>query len=111
MTPRSDSVTRVDDRKPGPSVLHGAVSFAELLAAVRALEAGDLLLFTDWRGDPDERPSGVGAASGRHRRLGRGLGAGGERCRRHSTLRSKDDGVADPDHACRCNGSIDTEAT
>jgi phosphatidylserine/phosphatidylglycerophosphate/cardiolipin synthase-like enzyme len=30
------------------------VYFAELLTAVRAQQAGDLLLFTDWRGDPDE---------------------------------------------------------
>ena len=35
-------------------LVHGAVYFAELLAAVRLLQPGDLLLFTDWRGDPDE---------------------------------------------------------
>ncbi|OLB66291.1 MAG: phospholipase [Actinobacteria bacterium 13_2_20CM_2_72_6] len=34
---------------------HGRAYFAELLAAVRATRAGDLVLFTDWRGDPDER--------------------------------------------------------
>ncbi|SFF76685.1 Phosphatidylserine/phosphatidylglycerophosphate/cardiolipin synthase [Actinacidiphila alni] len=36
-------------------LVHGAEYFPELLAAVRAQQAGDLLLFTDWRGDPDER--------------------------------------------------------
>ena len=35
--------------------MHGAVYFAELARCVRALRRGDLLLFTDWRGDPDER--------------------------------------------------------
>ncbi len=35
--------------------MHGATYFAALVTAVRAMRAGDLLLFTDWRGDPDER--------------------------------------------------------
>ncbi|MEU2780146.1 hypothetical protein ABZ646_47015, partial [Streptomyces sp. NPDC007162] len=35
-------------------LVHGAVYFAELLAAVRAQRAGDILMFTDWRGDPDD---------------------------------------------------------
>jgi len=33
---------------------HGAVYFAELLREIESLGPGDLLLFTDWRGDPDE---------------------------------------------------------
>jgi hypothetical protein len=41
-------------------LLHGAAYFTELLAGIRALEAGDLLLFTDWRGDPDEWLGGPG---------------------------------------------------
>jgi phosphatidylserine/phosphatidylglycerophosphate/cardiolipin synthase-like enzyme len=36
------------------ALVHGAVYFGRLVAAVSALEAGDLLLFADWRGDPDE---------------------------------------------------------
>jgi phosphatidylserine/phosphatidylglycerophosphate/cardiolipin synthase-like enzyme len=36
------------------ALVHGAEYFARLAAEVRALDAGDLLLFTDWRGDPDE---------------------------------------------------------
>jgi phosphatidylserine/phosphatidylglycerophosphate/cardiolipin synthase-like enzyme len=36
-------------------LVHGATYFRELLAAVTQMGAGDLLLFTDWRGDPDER--------------------------------------------------------
>ena len=35
--------------------MHGAVYFAELARCVGRLRRGDLLLFTDWRGDPDER--------------------------------------------------------
>jgi phosphatidylserine/phosphatidylglycerophosphate/cardiolipin synthase-like enzyme len=34
--------------------VHGATYFARLRAEVEALVAGDLLLFTDWRGDPDQ---------------------------------------------------------
>jgi phosphatidylserine/phosphatidylglycerophosphate/cardiolipin synthase-like enzyme len=41
-------------------LVHGRTYFAELLAAVRATRAGDLVLFTDWRGDPDERLGGPG---------------------------------------------------
>jgi phosphatidylserine/phosphatidylglycerophosphate/cardiolipin synthase-like enzyme len=39
---------------------HGRAYFAELLTAVRAMQPGDVLLFTDWRGDPDERLAGPG---------------------------------------------------
>lgn len=35
-------------------LVHGATYFAVLAAAVQAQRRGDLLLFTDWRGDPDE---------------------------------------------------------
>lgn len=41
-------------------LVHGAVYFAELLRRVRAMQPGDLLMFTDWRGDPDERLDGPG---------------------------------------------------
>ncbi|MEU9700419.1 phospholipase D-like domain-containing protein [Streptomyces sp. NPDC047981] len=41
-------------------LVHGAPYFAELLARIREMRAGDLLLFTDWRGDPDERLDGAG---------------------------------------------------
>jgi phosphatidylserine/phosphatidylglycerophosphate/cardiolipin synthase-like enzyme len=41
-------------------LIHGAAYFAELLSRVRVLQAGDLLLFTDWRGDPDERLTEAG---------------------------------------------------
>ncbi len=64
---RGNPATRIDSRRPdglawstGNEVrplVHGATYFAELLARVSAMEAGDLLLFTDWRGDPDERLS------------------------------------------------------
>ena len=35
-------------------LIHGRSYFAALSSAVAATEAGDLVLFTDWRGDPDE---------------------------------------------------------
>ena len=41
-------------------LIHGAAYFRELLEVVCRLGAGDLLLFTDWRGDPDERLDGPG---------------------------------------------------
>jgi phosphatidylserine/phosphatidylglycerophosphate/cardiolipin synthase-like enzyme len=61
---RGNPATRLDSRHPDGTawtagnqvrpLIHGATYFAELLARVRELRAGDLLLFTDWRGDPDE---------------------------------------------------------
>jgi phosphatidylserine/phosphatidylglycerophosphate/cardiolipin synthase-like enzyme len=35
-------------------LIHGAVYFRELLDCLARVEAGDLVLFTDWRGDPDQ---------------------------------------------------------
>lgn len=67
---RANRATRLDSRHPGGAawsdgndvrpLIHGAAYFAELLAGVRALRRGDLLLFTDWRGDPDELLAGPG---------------------------------------------------
>ena len=45
-------------------LVHGSTYFAALLAAVQALGPGDLLMFTDWRGDPDERLGGPGTEVG-----------------------------------------------
>ncbi|HEY3479735.1 MAG TPA: phospholipase, partial [Streptomyces sp.] len=45
-------------------LVHGAVYFGRLLTAIRAQQAGDLLLFTDWRGDPDEPLAGPGSEIG-----------------------------------------------
>lgn len=39
-------------------LVHGATYFAALSDAVCQMVAGDLLLFVDWRGDPDERLTG-----------------------------------------------------
>ncbi|HET9893833.1 MAG TPA: phospholipase D family protein [Streptosporangiaceae bacterium] len=44
------------------ALIHGATYFGELAARIDALEAGDLLLFTDWRGDPDQRLRAGGPA-------------------------------------------------
>lgn len=35
-------------------LVHGAEYFGELLRCLAKVQAGDLVLFTDWRGDPDE---------------------------------------------------------
>jgi phosphatidylserine/phosphatidylglycerophosphate/cardiolipin synthase-like enzyme len=55
----------VVDRESGSALLHGKAYFRELVAAVRQLRRGDLLLFTDWRGDADERLDGPGTEVGR----------------------------------------------
>ena len=36
-------------------LIHGATYFAELKRRIEAMQRGDLMLFTDWRGDPDQR--------------------------------------------------------
>ncbi|MFG2769889.1 phospholipase D family protein [Streptomyces sp. NPDC048350] len=71
---RGNRATRLDHRRPDGKawsegnqarpLVHGAVYFRELLAAIRVMRAGDLLLFTDWRGDPDERLAGEGTEIG-----------------------------------------------
>ena len=45
-------------------LVHGAVYFRELLKAVEAMSVGDLLMFTDWRGDRDEKLDGPGTEIG-----------------------------------------------
>ncbi len=42
-------------------LIHGAEYFPELLRCIRLMHSGDLLLFTDWRGDPDELLDGPGS--------------------------------------------------
>ncbi|MBM6398773.1 phospholipase D family protein [Phycicoccus sonneratiae] len=37
------------------ALVHGSTYFAELHAALEATGAGDLVLFADWRGDPDQQ--------------------------------------------------------
>ncbi|MEV0160916.1 phospholipase D family protein [Nonomuraea fuscirosea] len=80
---RGNPATRLDPWTEGNDVrplVHGATYFAELRAHLERLGADDLLLFADWRGDPDERltPGGpsVGeamAAAARRGALVRGL--------------------------------------
>ncbi|MFD7258238.1 phospholipase D family protein [Streptomyces sp. NPDC059874] len=71
---RGNAATRLDERHPDGSawsegnraraLVHGAAYFAELLAGISAMRVGDLLLFTDWRGDSDERLDGPGTEIG-----------------------------------------------
>ncbi|MFE5944751.1 phospholipase D family protein [Streptomyces sp. NPDC056480] len=81
---RGNPATRLDtrrrdgkawsERNRALALVHGATYFRELLDAIRDMRAGDLLLFTDWRGDRDERLAGQGTeigavlreAAGRH---------------------------------------------
>ena len=46
------------------ALVHGAEYFQALVDAIRAMQVGDVLLFTDWRGDPDERLDGEGTEVG-----------------------------------------------
>ena len=67
-TERGNTATDLDAHCPGEQawstgnlvrpLVHGATYFAELLEAVRAMRRDDLLMFADWRGDPDELLSG-----------------------------------------------------
>jgi hypothetical protein len=66
--PRRDSRIGTLAARPGlpgnevRPLVHGAAYFADLAAEVRKLRAGDLQLFTDWRGDAHERLAGDGCA-------------------------------------------------
>jgi len=61
---RGNDFTGLDRRRPDglawstgnrvEALVHGAVYFERLLAAIRELGPGDQLYFTDWRGDPDQ---------------------------------------------------------
>lgn len=65
---RGNPSTRLDDRHPGGRawsegnlvlpLIHGATYFRALYDVLEATRAGDLVLFTDWQGDADERLTG-----------------------------------------------------
>ena len=65
---RGNPATRLDSRHPGfvawsegnlvRPLVHGARYFAELARRLAEMRAGDLVMFADWRGDPDERLTG-----------------------------------------------------
>ena len=46
-------------------LVHGKVYFAELLRCLTRIGPGDLVLFTDWRGDPDQALDGSGLSVSR----------------------------------------------
>lgn len=66
---RRNAQTVLDDRHPGEQawstrnhvrpLIHGATYFAELHERIGQTSAGDLIYFTDWRGDADEMMLGV----------------------------------------------------
>lgn len=65
---RGNPRTRLDADHPGDTawstgnrvrpLVHGAAYFAELYERIEATRAGDLVFFTDWQGDADERLTG-----------------------------------------------------
>jgi len=65
---RGNDATVLDDRhRPGEAwsngnlvrpLIHGATYFTALIEAVEQMRASDVLMFVDWRGDPDERLTG-----------------------------------------------------
>ncbi|MEO5852067.1 MAG: phospholipase D-like domain-containing protein [Nocardioides sp.] len=65
---RGNSTTILDDQHPGDEawssgnrvrpLIHGSTYFAELYERIEATREGDLLFFTDWQGDADERLTG-----------------------------------------------------
>ena len=65
---RGNEATRLDDRHPGDAawsegnevrpLVHGATYFADLFERIEATREGDLIYFTDWQGDADERLTG-----------------------------------------------------
>jgi phosphatidylserine/phosphatidylglycerophosphate/cardiolipin synthase-like enzyme len=66
---RGNPATVLDHGKPAGAawttgnrvrpLVHGATYFAELVPAIERMQAGDLVMFADWRGDPDERLLGT----------------------------------------------------
>ncbi len=67
---RGNDASELDRRHPDASawttgnevqpLIHGSSYFPELARCVGQMAAGDLLMFTDWRGDPDELLDGPG---------------------------------------------------
>jgi phosphatidylserine/phosphatidylglycerophosphate/cardiolipin synthase-like enzyme len=65
---RGNPCTRIDDGHPDQEawsagnevrpLVHGATYFAELCERIDATQPGDLVLFTDWQGDADQRLTG-----------------------------------------------------
>ncbi|HEX5088098.1 MAG TPA: phospholipase D-like domain-containing protein [Nocardioides sp.] len=65
---RGNPATRLDDAHPGEqawsegnevrALVHGSTYYAELFERLEATRAGDLVHFTDWQGDADERLTG-----------------------------------------------------
>ncbi|MGH8890475.1 MAG: phospholipase D family protein [Acidothermaceae bacterium] len=90
---RGNPATRLDGRRStawsaGNRVevlVHGATYFAALRACVERLGPGDSLLFTDWRGDPDEMLDDSGTTVGTLlcRAAERGVGVNGLVWRSH----------------------------
>ncbi len=65
---RGNPATRLDAQHPGEQawsegnlvrpLIHGTTYFAELFERIEATRPGDLVFFTDWQGDADERLTG-----------------------------------------------------
>jgi phosphatidylserine/phosphatidylglycerophosphate/cardiolipin synthase-like enzyme len=57
---RRDDGSAWSDGNQVTALVHGSTYFARLLEVLTATETGDLVMFTDWRGDPDELLDGPG---------------------------------------------------
>ena len=51
---RRGDVSAWSDGNEVTPLVHGATYFARLLEVISAAGPGDLIMFTDWRGDPDQ---------------------------------------------------------
>lgn len=96
---RGNPDTRLDARHPDGSAwsegnlvrpfVHGATYFAELVERIEAAGEGDLVLFTDWRGDADEQLLGVPGSevsAVMRRAVGRGADVRGLMWRSHANI-------------------------
>ncbi|WP_085949664.1 MULTISPECIES: phospholipase D family protein [Frankia] len=94
--PSTDLDRRHPDGRPWTAgnlvvpLVHGRDYFTRLLAVVEGLGDGDLLLFTDWRGDLDQRLDGAGSEVGEvlGRAARRGVAVRGLMWRSHLELLS-----------------------
>ena len=95
---RDNPDTRIDSRHPDglawtegnqvQPLVHGADYFRVLNRAIQEMGHGDLILFTDWRGDPDEQLDGPGTelATVLAAAAGRGVEVRGLLWRSHVTI-------------------------
>lgn len=96
---RGNPDTRIDERHPDDNawsegnevrpLVHGSTYFAELAERIDAAGEGDLILYTDWRGDADEQLTGEPGSEVSEvlrRAVARGVGVHGLLWRSHAGM-------------------------